>query len=95
MRMFGLRSSSTPRSRNMAPIRQPQGTLRRPSSVARKTPRDHQPDTTTYDDMLAPSPPLRVTASSFFRLECAHEQLFHSEYKRYDLVIASRCPNRA
>ncbi|KAG2811479.1 hypothetical protein PC119_g21151, partial [Phytophthora cactorum] len=32
--------------------------------------------------MLAPSPPLRVTASSFFRLECAHEQLFHSEYKR-------------
>ncbi|ETL94203.1 hypothetical protein L917_07787, partial [Phytophthora nicotianae] len=29
--------------------------------------------------MLAP---LRVAAGSFFRLECAHEQLFHSEYKR-------------
>ncbi|KAL7693894.1 hypothetical protein Plhal304r1_c003g0012971 [Plasmopara halstedii] len=28
------------------------------------------------------APPLHVTASSFFRFECDHEQLFQSEYKR-------------
>ncbi|EGZ26624.1 hypothetical protein PHYSODRAFT_475144 [Phytophthora sojae] len=32
--------------------------------------------------LLAPSPPLQVAASSFFRLECDHAQLFHAEYKR-------------
>uniref|UniRef100_H3GSL6 Uncharacterized protein n=1 Tax=Phytophthora ramorum TaxID=164328 RepID=H3GSL6_PHYRM len=32
--------------------------------------------------MLSPSPPLQVTAGRFFRLECDHEQLFASEYKR-------------
>ncbi|KAF4150785.1 hypothetical protein GN958_ATG00026 [Phytophthora infestans] len=33
--------------------------------------------------MSAPSPPLRVAACSYFRRECGHKQLFHSEYKRY------------
>ncbi|EEY56303.1 uncharacterized protein PITG_20834 [Phytophthora infestans T30-4] len=32
--------------------------------------------------MSAPSLPLRVSTCSYFRLECGHEQLFHSEYKR-------------
>ncbi|KAF4145795.1 hypothetical protein GN958_ATG04979 [Phytophthora infestans] len=32
--------------------------------------------------MASPSPPLRVAACSYFCLECGHEQLFHSEYKR-------------
>ncbi|KAG7377789.1 hypothetical protein PHYPSEUDO_011024 [Phytophthora pseudosyringae] len=32
--------------------------------------------------MLAPSPPLRVAAGSFSRLECDHDQLFQAEYKR-------------
>ncbi|KAK1931272.1 hypothetical protein P3T76_013461 [Phytophthora citrophthora] len=30
----------------------------------------------------APSPPVHIAAGSFFRYECDHEQLFHSEYKR-------------
>ena len=28
-------------------------------------------------------PPLHVRSSRFFRLECNHEHLFQSEYKRY------------
>ncbi|KAE8912523.1 hypothetical protein PF005_g20339 [Phytophthora fragariae] len=32
--------------------------------------------------LLAPSPPLQVAAGSFFRCECDHVQLFHTEYKR-------------
>ncbi|KAG7386974.1 hypothetical protein PHYBOEH_008431 [Phytophthora boehmeriae] len=31
---------------------------------------------------MAPSPPLQVASASFFRLECDHEELFRSEYKR-------------